>query len=161
MLNLDNILETLIDNAKKLFFHNDWINMDLKFSKTEIFTMLLLDRDKEVTMTELTEYINSPMSTATGIADRLVKSGYISRERSEADRRIVILTLTDAGLKFIKDFKDLIFSYLKLILDDLSQEEKQFLIRTVFKIINRLETEKINAEPDGKDKTIIKKIDIQ
>lgn len=161
MFDLDNIVEMLIDNIKKLFFPDEWINMDLKFSKTEIFTMLFIDRNKQVTMTELVEYINSPMSTATGIVDRLVKNGYINRGRSETDRRIVVLELTESGSQVIKDLKNLISKYLKVILDDLTEEEKQFLMGVVFKIINKLQAEMINVPPSDKDKTTIKKIDIE
>lgn len=161
MFDLDNIVEMLIDNIKKLFFPDEWINMDLKFSKTEVFTMLFLDRNKQVTMTELVEYINSPMSTATGIVDRLVKNGYINRGRSETDRRIVVLELTESGSQVIKDLKNLISKYLKVILDDLTEEEKQFLMGVVFKIINKLQAEMINVPPSDKDKTTIKKIDIE
>lgn len=160
MFDLDNIVDMLIDNSKKLFFPNEWINMDIKFSKTEIFTMMFLDKNKEATMTELVEYINSPMSTATGIIDRLVKNGYINRDRSETDRRIVVLKLTDLGSKLIKDFKDLISSYLKVILDELTEEEKQFLINIVFKIINRLQSQISNTTED-KDNITIKKISIE
>jgi MarR family transcriptional regulator, organic hydroperoxide resistance regulator len=161
MFDLDNIIDLLIDNIKKLFFPNEWINMDLKFSKTELFAMLLLDRNKEVTMTELVEYINSPMSTATGIVDRLVKSGYLSRNRSETDRRIVVLKLTESGAQIIKDLKTLISKYLKLIVDDLTEEEKQFLMGIVFKIMNKLQTEMTANITSDKDKATIKKIDIE
>lgn len=160
MSDLDNILDILVDNVKKLFFPEQWIKMDLKFSKTEIFTMLLLDRNKQVTMTELVDYINSPMSTATGIADRLVRNGYIKRDRSETDRRVVVLELTDAGSQLIKDFKNVISKYLEVILDDLTEDEKQFLLRLVFKIKNKLQTEMTDDTPDNSKKTI-KKIDIE
>ena len=161
MFDLDDIVDLLIDNIKKFFFPNEWINLDLKFSKTEIFTMLLLDRNKEVTMTELVEYINSPMSTATGIVDRLVKSGYINRDRGETDRRIVVLHLTEAGSSLVKDFKNLISKYLKIILDDLTEDEKQFLLNIVLKIMNKLQTEMLNSTHDDNDNATIKNIKIE
>lgn len=161
MFDLNNIVEILIDNTKKLFFPDEWIKMDLKFSKLEIFTMILLDRNKQVTMTELVEYINSPMSTATGIVDRLVKSGYIERDRSETDRRIVVLTLTDSGSQIIKDFKNTISKYLEVILGALSEEEKQSLLKIVSKIMNTLQSETAKEMHSDNDRAAIKKIDIE
>lgn len=38
---------------------------------------------------------------ATGIADRLIDLGYIKRERSEQDRRIVMLDITEEGKKAV------------------------------------------------------------
>lgn len=161
MFDLDNIVDILIENVKKVFFPEEWIELDLKFSKSEIFTMLFLDKRKEVTMTELVEYINSPMSTATGIVDRLVKSGYIKRDRSETDRRIVILTLTEEGSKLIKRLKDMIYGYLSMVVDDLTEEEKKFMTDIVFKIMNNLQKKLSNEAPSGHSKESIKKIDIE
>lgn len=161
MFDIDNVVDMLIDNIKKLFFPNEWINMDLKFSKTEIFTLLLLDKNKEVTMTELVEYINSPMSTATGIVDRLVRNGYISRGRSETDRRIVVIRLTEVGVQVIGDFKALISKYLKSVLEELTEEEVKFLTSIAFKIMAKLQSEISEGSEKDKDKAIIKKIEIE
>lgn len=161
MADFDNIVDLLIDNIKKLFFPEEWIKIDLKFSKSEIFTMLFLDKRKEITMTELVEYINSPMSTATGIVDRLVKNGYIKRGRSDRDRRIVILRLTEEGSQLIKRLKDMILRYINIVVEDLTEEEKQFLTRILLKIMHNFQT-KLQTNITGEEnKNEIKKIDIE
>jgi len=161
MFGLDNIIDLFIDNLKKLFFPEEWIELDMKFSKTEIFSILYLDKRKEITMTELVEYINVPMSTATGIVDRLVKKGYIARERSETDRRIVVLRLTEEGSRLIENLKDLIYKYLDMILADLTDEEKQFLARIALKIVHNLENRLEPKKAETQNKTQVKKIDIE
>lgn len=161
MLDFDNIVDLFIENTKKLFFPEEWIALDLKFSKFELFSMLFLDKRKEITMTELVEYINTPMSTATGIIDRLVKNGYIKRDRSEADRRIVILRLTEEGSQLMKRLKDLIYEYLNMIVDDLTEDEKQFMTRIVLKIMNNLQKKLDTKEPSNKNEDSLKKIDIE
>lgn len=161
MFDLDNIIDIFIDNLKKLFFPEEWIELDMKLSKTEIFSILYLDKRKEITMTELVEYINVPMSTATGIVDRLVRKGYIARERSETDRRIVVLRLTDEGLRLIQNLKDLIYKYLDMILTDLTDEEKQFLARIALKIVHNLGNQLEPKKPETQDKNQMKKIHIE
>lgn len=161
MFDLDNIIDIFIDNLKKLFFPEEWIELDMKLSKTEIFSILYLDKRKEITMTELVEYINVPMSTATGIVDRLVRKGYIARERSETDRRIVVLRLTDEGLRLIQNLKDLIYKYLDMILTDLTDEEKQFLARIALKIVHNLGNQLEPKKPETQDKNQVKKIHIE
>lgn len=161
MLEIDDIVDIVIENVKKLFFPEEWISLDLKFSKSEIFTLLFLDKRHEVTMTELVEYINSPMSTATGIVDRLVRNGYVKRDRSETDRRIVILKLTEEGNRFIKNLKDIISQYLDMVLNDLTEEEKEFLAHIVIKIVNNLQRKLDNNIVEDKNMNAIKKINIE
>lgn len=160
MFDLEDIVDLLIENLKKLFFPEEWIELDLKFSKFEIFAMLLLYKSSEVTMTELVEYINVPMSTATGIVDRLVKKGYIARERSEADRRIVVLKLTEEGSNLVKNLKDLIYKYLDMILQDLTEEEKQSMAHIAMKIMNKLQRG-LSFNDSAEQKNDIKKISIE
>lgn len=161
MFDLDSIMDLFIDNIKKLFFPEEWIKLDLKFSKSEIFTMFFLDKKKEVTMTELVEYINSPMSTATGIVDRLVKNGYVKRDRSDTDRRIVVLSLTEEGSQFIKNLKNLISEYINMVLEDLTEEEKQFMLGIVFKMLNKLQNQWNTNKPDEQNRDALKKINIE
>ncbi|HYE83393.1 MAG TPA: MarR family transcriptional regulator [Clostridia bacterium] len=161
MFGTDDIMDIILENIKKLFYPGDWMELDLKFSKSELFTMLYLDRRKETTMTELVEYINSPMSTATGIVDRLVKSGYIIRGRSETDRRIVVLTLTEEGKKLIEKLKSMMLGYINMAIDDLTEEETQFLTNIIFRIMNNLQKKLSAKVPGEKDEAVIKKIDIE
>lgn len=161
MYNVDELMDIFSQNIKKLFFPEEWINLDLKFSKSEIFTMLLLDKKKEITMTELAENINAPMSTATGIADRLVKNTYMKRERSEQDRRIVVLRLTDKGKEFINNLKWAVSKYINLVMDNLTEEERNFLIKIIFKAIDIIQSHHdiLTTNNTGNEK--VKKINIE
>jgi DNA-binding MarR family transcriptional regulator len=160
MADFNDLSEFLFENIKKVFFPEEWLDIDLKFSKSELFAMLIIDKRKEITMTELAEYIHSPMSTATGIIDRLVKGGYIRRDRSESDRRIVVLHLDEKGNNMITELKNVMSKYSNAIIEDLTQDEKQFLTEIIFKVVNRLKTKFTDV---SKEKEIgsIKKIEIE
>ena len=55
------------------------------------------------TVSEVAEYLGVSLSAITSMADRLVKSQYVIRSRSEQDRRVVWLELTDIGRKVLKE----------------------------------------------------------
>lgn len=118
------LLDVMIDNFKKILYPEDFVDIDLKFSKSELFTLLLADRKTEVTMSELSEYIHAPMSTSTGIVDRLVKKKYLTRGRSEEDRRIVTVRLTPDGEAFIGKLKNYWINIASAVLSNLTAEEK-------------------------------------
>ncbi|MGE5677281.1 MAG: MarR family winged helix-turn-helix transcriptional regulator [Pseudomonadota bacterium] len=161
MIELESIIDLLIENIRRIFSFEEWIELDMKFSKSEIFTLFILDKEKELTMTELVEYINSPMSTATGIADRLVKSGCIRRERSEADRRVVVLTPAEKGIELVRKMKEMLQGYISAAIDGLSEEEKQLLANLVFKIFNNLQKRLDEGKPEEQDRNNIRKIEIE
>jgi len=59
----------------------------------------------------------------TGIADRLIELGYVERERSEQDRRAVILKLTDEGNGIVQSMMDTREKVMKKLYRGLSTED--------------------------------------
>jgi MarR family transcriptional regulator, organic hydroperoxide resistance regulator len=56
-----------------------------------------LEREARLPSCQLAEWAGIAAPTATRMVDGLQKSGLIRRERSESDRRTVLVSLTDAG----------------------------------------------------------------
>lgn len=67
------------------------------------FFMLKRLASGPATVSEVAEYLGVSLSAVTSMADRMVKSNYVIRSRSEEDRRVVWLKLTDAGRKILKE----------------------------------------------------------
>jgi hypothetical protein len=42
MIDLENIIDLLIENIRKFFSFEEWIELDMKFSKSEIFTLFII-----------------------------------------------------------------------------------------------------------------------
>lgn len=61
------------------------------------FFMLKKLSSGPATVSEVAEYLGVSLSAITSMADRLVKTGYVNRYRSQDDRRLVRLELTPAG----------------------------------------------------------------
>lgn len=148
-MDADSILDLLLENLKPLFFPESWLQLDMKFSKTELLSLLFIDKRGDITMTELAEYLNTPMSTANGIIERLVKKGYVSRNRSDTDRRIVVVCLTPEGRQLLGGFHALITDYINMALEVLSEEEASALIGIVLKIARGLREKLAAEEPPG------------
>ena len=161
MIATNDFLELITNNFKKLFFPEEWLDLDMKFSKSELFTILQLDRREEITMTELAETIGAPMSTATGIVDRLVRNQYLKRERSEEDRRVVVLKLTEKGISLSTELKELITQYTSMVLEDLTDEEQKFLMQIILKIFKTIQTHSKSAIAETKNGSDVRNIIIE
>ena len=153
------LLNFLIDNLQKVLYPEDWIKIDLTLSKTELLALLIVDRHGEIIMSQIADYIRVPLSTATGIVDRMVKNGYLKRERSETDRRIVVIQLSEKGAKILNNFKGSLSEYVDRIDQSLTDEERRVLLNLFFKIANLLEKDAIAEEKQ--EKTSVKMISIE
>lgn len=139
MLQYEHFLDLLLDNAKKLFYPEEWVSLDLTLSKTEVFCLLWMERNTDITMTKIADLLDIPMSTTTGVVNRLVK-GYIERYRDENDRRIVLIRLTENGVMLVQEVKQNAAHYFSLVTEALSEEEKAFLLQIFQKIMNHIAT---------------------
>jgi len=120
---IEQIIFNHIDEFKVLFFPEQWSDIFLDFSKNEILALLFLYRKKNANMTEIAEYIIAPLNTATGVIARLEKKLMVERIRSVEDRRIVLITLTEAANTVIEKEKAMITKYIIEIYGRLTPEE--------------------------------------
>lgn len=66
-------------------------------SREEIRAMVILGSNGKMIMSSLAESLAVPLSTATHTVDRLVAKGLAVRNRSEEDRRIVQVEMSELG----------------------------------------------------------------
>lgn len=56
-----------------------------------------LSEHDEVTVSDVQNYIHHSPSTTSTMLSALEKDGYVTRNRSQSDNRVVLVTLTDSG----------------------------------------------------------------
>lgn len=161
MYQYEDLFELVFDNLKRIVFPEEWIAIDIEMPKQELFTIMIIDRFGETTMSQLSDYMSFPMSTATGIIDRLVNKGYLQRSRSESDRRIVVITLSDKGKTFAQNIKSSLLKYIKEVYDSLDEEERHYLFRIINKISAAFQQIKADNDKDMNEQTIVRKIEIE
>lgn len=155
------LFDTLFDSFRKLLYPEEWISIDLSVSKSEMLTLLQVDRNGEIIMSQIADFISIPMSTATGLVERLVKKGYLERTRSDSDRRIVAIRLTDEGKMLAGRMKDTVNSYIRLVFDALTEEERKMLFGIFTKISGILSSRTEERDTAKAENTPLKKIEIE
>lgn len=152
--NLEEILFSCIDKMKLLMSSDMWNNILLDCSKNEVFILLYVYRNSEVNMTQLADYIQAPLNTATGVVGRLEKKGLLERQRSKEDKRVVTVTITKAGISCITSIIKEFLYYGQRITDSMSAEELQLVFRIFDKVINVLGESHYEAQENTEDKKI-------
>lgn len=78
-------------------------------------------------MSTVAKILSVTVGTLTIAINGLVKKGYVSRTRSDEDRRVVLLNLSEKGLRAFRHHRDFHDGMIRGILKDLSGEEQQVL----------------------------------
>ena len=86
-------------------------------------------------------------SNITGVIDRLEKKGFVERIQKAGDRRISLITLTEAGAEFSKSLPDPIEKKFISHLADLEPEHVQILGVAMNQILNYMGTKGVEEVP--------------
>jgi len=130
-----NIYEFIMDNIQKIVVPEELITIELSLSRFELLALMLCEKLQTVSMSNLAQGMSVPMSTATGIVDRLVKKGLLKRGRNEEDRRVVTVSLTDNGRALVEDLKEHFHEFLDRVRSLLTVEEFENGLKLVHKVI--------------------------
>jgi len=128
----DNILQRIMtsyNDISKSINPKGLLKINLTSAQIKLLTFFS-DRDA-FTMTELSRNLNVTMPTMTAMVDRLVKSTMIKRERDDVDRRVVTVTLTDAGRKVLKKLIRIRRVEMEKILMNLNDEEMENYLNSI------------------------------
>jgi len=105
---------------------------------SEVFTCSALGRRRRCMMSELAKECGFPMSSMTGIVDRLVAKGCAKRFRSDEDRRTVFVELTKRGEQVYQEALEAEMELIIGMMEALEPEEQDGLVELLGKAVARL-----------------------
>jgi len=102
----------------------------------ELQIVELLGNDGPRMMREVADFLNVAVNSVTTIVDSLESKTLVHRNRSDQDRRIVRVELTDGGRAVYKEAREMKFRMLRSMLGALTEEE-QDIFMVLFRKIAR------------------------
>lgn len=87
-------------------------------------------------MSEIAKRLGVTVGTLTTNMNSLEDKGYIIRERSKTDKRVVLVVLTPKGKKAYYHHKDFHKDMIKAIVKDLDEEEMKVMIKCLLNLGN-------------------------
>lgn len=103
-------------------------------SVTEIHTIHAIGMYIPRTMTEVACSLNITLGTLTIAINNLVKKGYVQRQKSQTDRRIVNIQLTKKGKLAYRVHKKFHTDMVKATIKGLTEEEEGILVKSLEKL---------------------------
>lgn len=105
-------------------------------SLPQVVILDALGRNPRHKMRQLSMLLGIGMSAATGLVDRLVKGGLVTRDRDQEDRRIVWVSITPKGRLLFRQLRQARQKTFETMFQNLSHRE-QTLFLSLFRRITR------------------------
>ncbi len=87
-----------------------------------------------VNVSGIAKKLSVTVGSITTAVDALVKKGYMTRERSDEDRRVVYIRLTEKGVRAYKKHARFHREMVREVIKNLDEEEKTALIQALSKL---------------------------
>ncbi len=107
-------------------------------SITEIHTIEAVGLYGAKTMSEVAAELEITMGTLTTAIDKLIRKGYVERSRSDTDRRIVYVNLTNKGKLAYRIHEKFHLDMVRQIMLDFTAEEEEILLTSLSKLNKHL-----------------------
>ncbi len=135
---VDAIVETLVylyTESRRLTKH---LAREFGLTGPQLTVIKLLEQLGDLSLSSLSSRIKANNSTVTGIIDRMEREELVERERSEADRRIILIRLTDKGRKLAESIEVEPMEIFRKALAGLPREDIEALFRILGSVQRRV-----------------------
>lgn len=149
------------NGLKPLSLFPDTTHLEQQFTSSDFSALLLLKFHDQLTMSEMAEHLGAPLSTVTSISKRLMRKGYIYREKSLKDQRVIVNRLTEDGEMIAAEVLELMQETFSKVEEALTAEELQQFIHLALKVAKALQQEKDHANKSKNESVDVRSIKIE
>jgi MarR family transcriptional regulator, organic hydroperoxide resistance regulator len=112
-----------------------------KISAMQFHVLFILEEQGDLSMTELSYKLLTSKQQMTPIVDKLIMHRFVKRIHDEVDRRIIKISLSSSGKRYIEKLKMDVFDMLKNKFQSLSDDDLGNLYKAfveIKSIVNKL-----------------------
>jgi DNA-binding MarR family transcriptional regulator len=143
---VDAIVETLIYLYTESRRLTKGLARQFGLTGPQLTVLKILSGIGDLSLSSLSGRIKARNSTVTGIIDRMEREGLVRRERSEADRRVVLIRLTPEGEKIADEITVEPMEIFRRALGEMPKKDREELFRILVSFQRRVR-EAIAREP--------------
>jgi MarR family transcriptional regulator, organic hydroperoxide resistance regulator len=115
------------------------------FTSSQCYSLIEILKSGSLPMNELSDRMNLDTSTMTRVIDKLVRDELIKRERDEADRRMVLVALTEKGIDAATKLNSSVNEYYKKIISSIPTGKTEEVLSAVSVLLKAFETANPNC----------------
>lgn len=143
----DQVLAALRRITRAIDLHSRGLMQQVGLTAPQIAALQAIERLQPITAGALAKSIHLSQATVTGILTRLETRTLVSRVRSDADRRTVVVELTAQGQTVLENAPSLLQDRFRRELLKLQEWEQTQMLATLQRIAAMMDAEDIDAAP--------------
>ncbi len=140
MINLRKIIRAIDMNSKKLIKR-------VGLTGPQLVILNEIEHSGEISAGEVARAVSLSQATVTGILDRLEKRGLVHRQRSQHDKRRIMLSITDAGKQILETKPPLMQEAFVEKFSSLQEWEQTMILSSLQRLVAILDAKTIDAAP--------------
>ena len=131
---INNVLVNLINEIWELEEKAIITDEFRDLSNNDMHVIEAIDMEEARNMSSVARSLGVTTGTLTIAVNSLVKKGYVERARSEEDRRVVLVSLSEKGKRAYLHHRQFHEQMIEAIVEELSEEEQAVLEKALVKL---------------------------
>lgn len=124
------IITDLLHNVKRSFEKLvKWYFNDYRLTLTQLSLVLLLKENGSLNVSSISKQMGLSKSTVSGIINRLEKMNIVTRTRSEEDRRVIRISLTDEVKNICPSIENKLKEFIYHMFDGVSDDDLSDIVK--------------------------------
>ncbi|MDB5054091.1 MAG: transcriptional regulator, marr family [Bacilli bacterium] len=128
--------------ASKFKHETQQVNANEQLADGQIFLLFNLCKKGICNASDVANMIGITSGAVTGMTDKMVNMGLITRERSEEDRRVVLFSISEKGKEAMQRIRDKRFKRVNELFRQLTISELETTVNVFNKITDLIEKAK-------------------
>lgn len=143
------VLRSIRQIIRRVSSRSRFLRQSTGLSVPALLCLRAIDEDDadEVTVARVAEATHLSRSTVSTLAERLVQSGLVTRERSERDRRRVHLQLTEEGQQRLQALPQPLEERFLERLQALPRARRETVLEVLEQVVTLMDAEDVDAAP--------------
>ena len=141
------ILQNLRKIIRSVDMHSRKLSIQHDITTPQLITLLTIVENGPLTIVSIAKHVHLSPSTIVGIIDRLEAKKYVTRQRSETDRRQVLISIADEGKEFADKAPSPLQETLAEALNKLTDLEQVTIFLSLERVVEMMEAKEMDAAP--------------
>lgn len=127
---LVNLFQEIMDIEEKALITAEFKNI----SVNDMHIIEAIGTGEPKNMSTVAKLMSVTVGTLTIAINNLVKKGYVSRVRSEEDRRVVLISLTEKGKQAYQHHREFHDGMVKALVEGLDEGQQKILVKSLLNL---------------------------